>query len=216
MSESEPILLAICLIDFLLLGSARFRTLIRLVAAQGLVLGLLVLTTGGLFASPWRVWALAVATAGLKGFVFPRFLHKALRELEVQREEKPPVGPSASLLVALGLFGFSLKAAARLPLPSPLVLRLLLPAAFFTMLCGLFLITARRTALVQVLGYLVLENGVFLAGLALTREAPLSVELGILLDVFLGLFIMGLVMYHISREFDTLDTDLIARRGRRR
>lgn len=216
MLESEPILLAICLVNFLVLGSARFRALIRLVAVQGWLLGFLVLTTGGLFASPWRVWALALASATLKGLVFPKLLQNALRELDVQREERPLVGFSASLLVGLGLFVFSLKAAARLPLPSPLVLRLLLPSAFFTMLVGLFLITARRTALAQVLGYLVLENGVFLAGLALTREAPLSVELGILLDIFLGIFIMGLVMYHISREFDTLDTDVIARRGRQK
>jgi len=81
------------------------------------------------------------------------------------------------------------------------------PLAFFTILAGLFLIVSRRTALTQVQGYLVLENGVYAFGVAMAQEAPLSVELGILLDIFVGVFIMGIIIFHISREFDHIDTD---------
>jgi len=211
MWESETLLVTIVLLDFLLLSSARFSALVAYAAAQGVLLGLLVLSLGGLFASPWRVWLLAIVSAWLKGFVFPALLKRATRDVNVQREERPFVGFSASLLFGLVLFGFSSALANRLPLPSPLATNLLLSSAFFTMLCGLFLLTARRSAVAHVLGYLVLENGVFLAGLALTREAPLSVELGILLDIFLGLFIMGILIYHIGREFATLDTVALAR-----
>jgi hydrogenase-4 component E len=59
----------------------------------------------------------------------------------------------------------------------------------------------------QVVGYLVLENGVYLFGLILAPEVPLLVELGILLDVFVAVFVMGIAIFHISREFDHLEMD---------
>lgn len=66
---------------------------------------------------------------------------------------------------------------------------------------------SRRKALTQVLGYLALENGVYAFGAAVALRLPALVELGILLDVFVGVFVMGIAMFHISREFDHIDTD---------
>ena len=62
----------------------------------------------------------------------------------------------------------------------------------------------------QVIGYLVLENGIYLFGLMLLHEMPILVELGILLDVFVGVFVMAIVVYHIRREFDHIDTHVLA------
>jgi hydrogenase-4 component E len=59
----------------------------------------------------------------------------------------------------------------------------------------------------QVVGYLVLEDGVYLFGLILAPEVPLLVEMGILLDVFVAVFVMGIAIFHISREFDHLEVD---------
>jgi hydrogenase-4 component E len=86
---------------------------------------------------------------------------------------------------------------------SPLVL----PLALATILIGLFLIVSRRKAIMQVVGYLVLENGVFIFGVALAQEEPFLVEMGVLLDVFVAVFIMGIMIFHISREFDHIDVD---------
>ena len=72
---------------------------------------------------------------------------------------------------------------------------------------GLFLIVSRKTALMQVVGYLVLENGIYIFGMALAQEEPLLVEMGILLDVFVAVFVMGIAIFHISREFDHIDVD---------
>ncbi|HEX2970775.1 MAG TPA: NADH-quinone oxidoreductase subunit K [Tepidisphaeraceae bacterium] len=66
---------------------------------------------------------------------------------------------------------------------------------------------SRTKAITQVIGYLVLENGIFLFGLTLVRQMPILVELGILLDVFVGVFVMAIVVYHIRRTFDHMDTD---------
>ena len=72
-------------------------------------------------------------------------------------------------------------------------------------LCGLFLIACRRTAITQVVGYLVLANGVTLFGIGLALEQPLLVELGILLNVFFAVMVMGIAIYHINQEFDSID-----------
>ena len=78
-------------------------------------------------------------------------------------------------------------------------------------LVGLFLIVSRRKAITQVLGYIVAENGIYALGVALVGGVPLLVELGVLLDVFVAVFIMSIAAYHISREFDHIDVDQLDR-----
>ena len=82
-----------------------------------------------------------------------------------------------------------------------------MPSALFTVLAGLFVIVARRTALMQVLGFLVLENGIYTFGVGRAGDMPFLVELGVLLDLFVAVFVMGITIYHINREFDHIDTD---------
>lgn len=188
----DPFLVALVLTDFLLLGSGRLVACIRFVALQGFLLGLIALTAPeGLSA---EAVAMAAVSAALKGVVFPILLSRALRGAGVHREVEPFVGFTASVLVGMGALALSVWLGGRLALPFPLVSSLLVPAAFFTMLTGLFLIVSRKTALTQVLGYLVLENGVFAFGVPLAGKTPFLVELGVLLDVFVAVFIMGIML----------------------
>jgi hydrogenase-4 component E len=147
---------------------------------------------------------------GLKGLLFPWLLFRARREADVRREPQPFVGYQTSLLAGVVAMGVSVWLGGRLPLPNEVISSLVVPAAFFTILCGLFLIVSRKTALTQVLGYLVLENGIYAFGVAVVQEAPLLVELGVLLDVFVAVFVMGIIIFHISREFDHMDTARLA------
>ena len=78
--------------------------------------------------------------------------------------------------------------------------------ALATVVIGLLVLTTRRKAISQVVGYLVLENGIYVFGLSQVTRAPFLVEAGVLLDVFVGVFIMGIVVFHINREFDSLDS----------
>ena len=78
-------------------------------------------------------------------------------------------------------------------------------ASVFVGLCFLLLAT-RRKAITQVVGYLMLENGIYTFGLTLAERVPLLVELGVLLDVFVGVFVMGIVVFHINREFDSISS----------
>ena len=141
---------------------------------------------------------------------FPWLLARVLRDADVHREVEPIVGYTASLLIGTLTLALSLWLSPRLPLPTKPIASLLVPVALFTMLAGLFLIVSRRKALTQVLGYLVLENGIYAFGVGLVQGTPLLVELGVLLDVFVAVFVMGIAIFHINREFDHIDTDRLA------
>lgn len=199
----DTLLVGLVLTGFLLLGSGRFAALIRIGAWQGIIAGLLPLALhGGVTARLALVGAIVV---GVKGFVFPRLLARALRESEMNREQRPFVGYAASLLFGvLALLG-SFWLDSRLPLHLENGTGLLSPVAFLVILTGLFLIVARRTALNQAIGYITLENGIYVFGLAVAREFPVLIELGVLTDLFAAVFVMGIAIHRISREFDHID-----------
>ena len=205
----DSILVLLILTSFLLLGSSRVSACIRIGALQGIMVGLLPIVMGGAAIGP-RVAAIGAAIIGLKGFVFPFLLSRAMRESNTSREVDPFVGYGASLLAGLLALLASFWLDARLHLPVHAASRLVVPVAFSMMVTGLFLIVARRTAVNQVIGYLVLENGIYTFGLAIVRDTPVLVELGVLMDMFVAVFVMGIAIYRINREFDHMDSDQLS------
>ena len=151
-----------------------------------------------------------MVSVALKGYVIPKMLFRSLRSANIRHEVQPAVGFAASVVVGVILLGVSFWMASRVTLPFAPVSSLVLPVGLATILTGLFLIITRKKALTQVVGYLVLENGVSIFGIALAHEEPLLVEMGILLDVFVAVFAMGIAIFHISREFDDIDVEQLA------
>ncbi len=194
--------MAIVLITTLIiLGSGRLVFCIRLVAVQGMAISLLPL------ASPDNAWLFTLGTFAIKGILLPWFLLRARRQADVYREEKPIVGFGTSLAVGVLMLAVSFTLGARLPLPVTTLPALVVPAAFFNLFSGLFLIIGRRTALAQVLGYLVMENGIYAFGMTFVNRQSILVELGVLLDLAVGVFVMVLLVFHISRQFEHTDVD---------
>jgi hydrogenase-4 component E len=147
---------------------------------------------------------LFVGTFFIKGVLIPFFLFRSIRETVVREEMEPTVSRHLSLLVG-GLlvvlaFSWDLPAA---PFP---YLSFVVQMALTIVLLGFLLLVTRRKAVTQVIGFLVLENGVFLFGMTLVSEFPLTVEMGVLLDLLVGVFVMGIMIYHINRTFDHIDT----------
>ena len=190
-----------------LLGSGRLIACIRIVATQGVALGVLPLLINSF--EPHLI-IFAVLSVILKGIVFPMMLWRTLRQLNVWREEAPYVGYGLSLLMGPFALAFSAWIGTRLPLPYAVHSTMLIPVALFTLIVGLFLIISRKKALTQVLGYLVLENGIYAFGMAIACQQPMLIELGVLLDVFVGVFVMGIAIFHISRQFDHINTDQLS------
>lgn len=189
-----------------LLGSSRLGSCIRICAIQGVATGLLGLVGSGRDLTV-RVAAISLAVIVLKGVAFPRLLQRALRESNTSREVQPFVGYVASVLVGMLALGASFWVESRLPTFAHVSSRLVVPVAFSLLMAGIFLIVARKTAVNQVLGYLVLENGIYTFGFGVVREIPVLVELGVLMDVFVAVFVMGIAIYRINRTFDHIDSD---------
>ncbi len=200
----DSLLVCVVLIDLSLLAMSRLVTLVRIAALQGVLIGVLSLYVGGAETASILT---AAASLVLKGIVFPFMLMRAIREARINREVEPYFGMNLSIIIGLALLALSLWLGSKLTLPVPVASTLIVPIALFTILSGLFLIVGRLKALTQIVGYLVLENGIYTFGLAISQHSPWIVELGILLDVFVAVFIMGVITYQINREFDSIDTN---------
>lgn len=206
---TDVLSLGLVLTNFRLLATSRLAALIETTALQAIALSLIPLS---LTARPWplRLLVLALAALMVKGILLPWLLRRAIREADVQREIEPFVGYSASVLIGMALAGLSFLIARPLGEAALPGSAMLLPGALFTTLTGLMIIISRRKALTQVVGYLSMENGVYAFGAALAVKEPILVEMGVLLDVFVAVFVMGITIYQISREFDHIDTDRLS------
>jgi hydrogenase-4 component E len=205
----DLVLVLLVLTNLHLLGSSRLTACIRTVAMQAVLLGVLPLLAHADEVT-LRVVAICVASTAIKAGVLPWLLRRAVVSAGVRNEVEPLVGFTTSLLLGIVLLGLAMRVAGRLPLPGGGDSGFLIPVALFTTVVGLFLIVARVKAVMQALGYLAMENGVYVFGLAFAVQEPLLVEMGILLDVFVAVLVMGITIHHISREFDHIDTDRLS------
>jgi hydrogenase-4 component E len=204
----DSLLIAAMVLNFVTLGASRLRAVISAAAVQGTLFGLLpvlVHPDAGLHGAVLVVVAMAV-----KGLIIPWLLLRALRDVTLQREVEPYVGFIPSLLLGAIGTGLALVFAGTLPLLEGQRSSLLVSAALSTVLTGFLVLTTRRKAISQVVGYLMLENGIFTFGLLLLEALPFLVEVGVLLDLFTGVFVMGIIIQNINREFASVSTEHLA------
>jgi hydrogenase-4 component E len=149
----------------------------------------------------------------IKGLLIPGLLYFAVQRVAIKREVEPLIGYHASLFFGLMMILVSLFITEKLQLTLPGGHSLLLITAITTLGAGLFLMMSRTKAITQVIGYLMLENGIYLVGTALTKQSHTRyvVEFGVLLDVLVGVMIMGIILHNINRAFDDVDTALLGR-----
>ena len=191
-------------LNLLALGSSRLPSLIRTVALQGMALGVMPLLMEVHF--NWMVALVAFGTVAGKGFVIPYLLRRAMRAANIDREVEPFLDFVPSLLLGAGGTIAAVALARALPLLPEHAGSLLVSGSVASVLTGFILLIGRAKAISQVCGYLILENGIYLFGLLLIHATPLLVEAGILLDLTVGIFVIGIIVDRIQRAFDSLDT----------
>lgn len=207
----EVILVTILLSVLLSFGSSRMMALIKLMALQGALVSLtpiflepgVRLSNGGILFFQLMFLVKAVLIPGL--------LYLALTRISIKREVEPLIGYHASLVAGIILVLVAVAISRGLSATLHGENTLLLISAITTLGGGLFLMMSRSKALTQVIGYLMLENGIYLVGTALTKHSRsiYLVEFGVLLDLLVGVMIMGIILYNINRAFDDVDTTFL-------
>lgn len=188
-------------------GSSRLPGLIKVLAFQGVVVSIVPLVIGHDLTAGGILFTLV--TLIIRGIVIPLCIYLAIKRVAIRREVEPIVGYHASLFTGLVLIVAAVVVSHRFNVPSTSASVLLLPTAIALLVAGMFLLMARRNAIAMVLGYIMMENGIYLVGTTFSVRALHIVEFGILLDVLAGVMIMAIILQNIKQTFDDVDTALL-------
>jgi hydrogenase-4 component E len=153
-----------------------------------------------------HIYVAAVLTVAIKAVVLPLILKKIVRQLNVQREVISYVNIPAGLLVCGGLVILAFFITQPIGHLGFLLTQDSLAIALAIVLIGFFVMITRQKAVTQVIGFLVMENGLFLAATAAAYGMPLIVELGIFFDVLVAGLIVGIYTHQIHGAFGSVDT----------
>ena len=195
----------IILTNFIILGSSRLINCIHNVALQGAFISLLFLF-GESSTSDFHRYFLTFSSLIIKAIAIPLFLIYSLRQTKIKQEVEPTISLHLSLLAGGIILVASFLEAKSFSIPTTPFSSLILPTALLSVFIGFFLLISRSKAITQVIGFLVLENGVFLFGMTLVGQFSLIVEMGLFLDLLVCIFIMGIMLHQINKTFDHIDT----------
>lgn len=198
------------LLAFALLAQRRVLSLINLFAMQGAVLAL---STGfvGAITGQAHLYVSALVTVALKVLLLPWILHRLIRRLKVKWDTESLVNIPTTMLIGLLLVILAFNLALPISQFAGTVTRTTLGIALASVLLSLLMIITRSKAVPQVIGFLAMENGLFFAATNATYGMPMVVELGIALDVLIGMIILVVFFFQVRERFDTLDTHHLER-----
>ena len=192
------------LIAFAMLSQRRILTLIHLFALQGAALAastfIVAHTTG-----QTHLYFSATLTVLLKVMLIPWVLHRLIDRLNVRWDVETLINIPTTMLIGIGLAIFAFSLATPISQMASTLTRSTLGIALASVLLSFLMMIVRRKAVPQVIGFLAMENGLFFAATSATYGMPMVVELGIALDVLVGVLILGVFMFQIREQFDSLD-----------
>jgi hydrogenase-4 component E len=192
------------LLSFAMLAQRRILSLIDLFAAQGLVL---TLSTGFVAYATGQahLWWSAGITLVLKVLLLPWILHRLIRRLNVKWDVETLINIPTTMLVGLLLVILAFNVAQPVSALAGTITKGTLGIALAAVLLSFLMMITRSKAVPQVIGFLAMENALFFAATAATYGMPMVVELGIALDVLVGVVILGVFFFQIRERFDSLD-----------
>ncbi len=188
-------------------GSSQLPGLIMVVGFQGIVASIVPLFIGHDMTAGGMIFTFV--TLLIRGIIIPMSIYTVIKKVAIRREVEPIIGYHASILCGLGLIVAATYVSRQLNIPSISSYTLLFPTAIALLISGMFLLMARRNAIAMVLGYIIMENGIYLVGSTFSARARHIVEFGILLDVLAGVMIMAIILQNIKQTFDDVDTALL-------
>ncbi|SAL86244.1 Hydrogenase-4 component E [Caballeronia choica] len=192
------------LLSFAMLSQRRILSLIHLYTMQGLTLVSANVILGYVTAD-FHLYISAALTLVLKVGLIPWILYRLVQRLNVKTDVEPLLNIPATLLIGIVLVIVAFNVASPISQLASSVARGTLGIALACVLLSFMMMITRAKAIPQVIGFLSMENGLFFAAAAATNGMPMIVELGIGLDVLVGILILGVFMFQIREQFDSLD-----------
>jgi hydrogenase-4 component E len=192
------------LLAFAMLAQRRVLTLINLFAAQGFALACSTAIVAYATGQNHLLWS-AGLTLALKVIVLPWLLHRLVRQLDVRWDVEGLINVPTTMLAGIVLVVFAFNLAYPIAQLASTVTRATLGIAMASVMLSFLMMITRRKAVPQVIGFLSMENGLFFAATSATYGMPMVVELGIALDVLVGVLILGVFFFQIREQFDSLD-----------
>lgn len=211
LSQLMLVLAAVALFtSFVLLEQARLVAAVHAFAWQG---ALVAMVTALVAASGHQVHLFFSAglTLGLKALLIPWMLHRLVVRLELDRHRAPLTHPALVIMAAVGLVIFSYWLVLPMVQQEMLFTRNIVAVSLAVVLIGLLMMVVRQQAVAQVLGFMSMENGLFLAAVSATGGMPLVVELGVAFDVLVAMVLFGVFFFQIRESIDSLDVDRLNR-----
>lgn len=194
----------VLLIAFAMLSQRRVLSLINLFALQGFVLA----ASTALVAyssNQHHLYYSAALTLVLKVLFLPWILHRLIRKLNVKWDIETLINIPSTMLIGIALVVFAFNLAGPISEMAGTITKSTLGIAIASVLLSFLMMITRSKAVPQVIGFLAMENGLFFAAVTATYGMPMVVELGIALDVLVGMFIMGIFFFQIRATFDSLE-----------
>jgi hydrogenase-4 component E len=179
---------------------------IRLLATQGVALAMLVAAIGAAEAEPELLLACLLVLA-IKGAVLPWALARTARATQVIREPQPLVNPTAGVLGAAALTTLAYAVGQPIVALEPGPAARAVPVGVALVLIGFLILLSRRSALAQLIGFVVLDNGITAVAFLTAGGLPLVVELGATLDVLLVVLILRVLTARMQFAFGATDLD---------
>ena len=192
------------LLSFAMLSQRRVFTLVTLYAVQGATL-VVSITVVEWSTGQYHLFFSAALTLVLKVVLLPLIMHRLIKRLGARWESETLLNAPATMLVGLLLVIFCFALAQPISELAHTVTRSTLGIALAVVMLSFLMMITRRKAVTQVIGFLAMENGLFFAATSATYGMPMVVELGVALDVLVGVLILGVFFFQIREQFDSLD-----------
>jgi len=194
----------ILMLAFAMLSQRRILSLIHLFTLQGVALVAATAVVGYVTNQP-HLYLSAGLTFVLKVVLIPMLLHRIIERLDVRCDVEALINVPTTMLIGIVLVILAFNLALPVSKLSTSIAGGTLGIALACVLLSFTMMIVRSKAVPQVIGFLSMENGLFFAATSATYGMPMVVELGIALDVLVGILILGVFMFQIREQFDSLD-----------
>ncbi|HEV8689949.1 MAG TPA: formate hydrogenlyase [Ideonella sp.] len=192
------------ILAFAMISQRRILSLIHLFTVQGATLVLATSVVGYVTHQP-HLYLSAAVTFLLKVLLIPWLLHRVIDRLNIRWDIETLINIPTTMLIGILVVIFSFNLAIPISRLSSTLAGGTLGIALACVLLSFLMMITRAKAVPQVIGFLAMENGLFFAATSATYGMPMVVELGIALDVLIGVLILGVFMFQIREQFDSLD-----------